>query len=76
MHISIYDRGGQLSLVMKKFSLKSDFQLSLEKKEKKESILYWESVIQVSWCDPWDRMLKGLFSAVAGCFVTLGRVFF
>lgn len=60
MHISIYDRGGQLSLVMKKFSSKSDFQLFLKKKKKrkkqkrkkkKASILYWESIIQVGRCD-------------------------
>ena len=52
MHISIYDRGGQLSLVMKKFSLKSDFQLFLKKKKKKESLLLGKHGSS-RWYDLW-----------------------
>lgn len=79
MHISVYDRGGRLSLVVKKFSFKSDFQLFLKKK-KKESLLGKHHSSKTVWS--LGRMLKGLLSASVLCglgqgvFLSPGCLFF
>ena len=60
-----------MSLVMKKFSLKSDFQLFLKKKKKK-SLFYWESMVQVGGMISGQNAERSSLSfCVCVCCVTL-----